>query len=173
MKSCILCNSNKEISDFYKHKEMSDGHLNKCKSCCKEQASKRMHKFREDPMWIEKEKERAREKYHRLGYRDKHKPSKEQKKAIISRYIQKYPEKQAAKEAISKYSKKKGFQLHHWSYNKEHYRDVIELLVSEHNLLHRHMNYDQERKMYRDKAGHLLGTKESHLELLNKLNSGL
>ena len=57
--------------------------------------------------------------------------------------------------------------LHHWSYNKEHWKDCIELSEKEHNLAHRYMIYDQERMMYRDLDGILLDTKEAHLEYLS------
>ena len=60
--------------------------------------------------------------------------------------------------------------LHHWSYNKEHALDVIELSIKEHNFLHRHMIYDAERFMYRRcDNNQLLDTKESHLEYFNYL----
>ena len=43
MKTCKECNTEKELSDFYNHPRMLDGHLNKCKECVKA----RVHKHRD------------------------------------------------------------------------------------------------------------------------------
>ncbi len=80
IKSCIICNIPQDIKEYYKHSKMSDGHLNKCKTCCKKQAKEREVELKKDLNWIETEKARAREKYHRLYSKGFHKPTKKKTK---------------------------------------------------------------------------------------------
>lgn len=169
MKKCINCGKLKDIECYYKHKQMSDGHLNKCKECCKYQASIRESSLRAtNQEWVEKDRKRARDKYYKLGYKDKYKPSAESKREIMRRYKEKYPEKLRALNLSSNLRPKiSGNQLHHWSYNIGDEKSVIELSVSNHNLAHRFMIYDQERMMYRTLSGELLDTKERHEEYIN------
>ena len=170
-KTCFKCNTEKPLSDYYKHKKMGDGHLGKCKECAKKDSNKREERLRNDVVWINGEKERCREKYHRLGYKYKT-PTFEKKKEAMRKYKMKYPEKIKARNSSQKMKPQiKGNVLHHWSYNEEHFKDVIELSVADHNKAHRHMVYDAERKMYRRADNNiLLDTKEAHIEYINLLN---
>lgn len=44
MKKCRACSKEKDLAEYYKHKQMSDGHLNICKKCTKKRiASHRLH----------------------------------------------------------------------------------------------------------------------------------
>jgi hypothetical protein len=164
MKKCFKCSCVKPLDNFYQHKGMSDGYLNKCKDCTKKEAEKREKKLRNDPKWVEKEKKRSREKYHRLGYKDKHKPNAKTQRKQALKYREKYPEKYKGKNRTSNMKPdKKGNHLHHWSYNDEHLIDVIELSPKDHSKAHRYLIYDQERKMYRNTENVLLDTRYRHM----------
>lgn len=170
MKNCIICNEKKEVSNFYKHKMMSDGHINKCKDCCKKQSNERYFEKIKSIEFLNLERNRNREKYHRLNYKEKNKPTADVSKKAANNYRSKYPEKLAATRKSQTMPRTIGNHLHHWSYRIEHQKDIIELDKTNHYLIHRFIIYDQERMMYRRiDTNELLSTKESHLEYINQI----
>ena len=70
MKQCISCLRVLPHTDFYKHAAMGDGHLNKCKGCCRVAAKARIERMKEDPVWVVRERRRSFKKnraYKRAG----------------------------------------------------------------------------------------------------------
>jgi hypothetical protein len=161
-KKCFKCNSIKPLTDFYKHNQMADGHVNKCKECNKKDVSGNYINNLNNLDYIESERKRGRLKYHRL-----YSGVKKNNKRVIN-YNKKYPEKYMAK--CNSASVKKEFdsaEKHHWSYNEEHYKDVIQLTKKHHMKAHRFIVYDQERFMYRTyDTNELLDTKRRHLQFI-------
>lgn len=165
MKICFKCGINKPLSEFYKHPQMGDGYLNKCKECAKMDVSADYAKKIVNPIWKEGERKRGRDKYRRL-YIGTGKAKPENNK----RWADKFPEKILAT-TKAHYLKKpfKDAEKHHWSYNEEHFKDVIWLFKKEHKKGHRFIVYDQERKMYRRfDTGELLDTKDRHEKFIRK-----
>lgn len=83
MKKCFKCLKEKELSDFYKHKQMADGHLNKCKSCTKEDV-------RRDRDISENARIYDRKRYMESQARRDHAAK------VAKRWAEKYPEKRKA-----------------------------------------------------------------------------
>jgi hypothetical protein len=157
MKKCIRCGKDKELNDFYAHPKTRDGHLNKCKDCCKEQADLREKKLRENVEFCEKERLRSIEKYHRLNYKNK---QYEQDKLKIYK-TGKY------KNLPRDLNLPNNENAHHWNYNL--IEDVIILDRRLHRFIHRYLILNEMTLVFETIEGNILDSREKHLEYIEKL----
>ena len=162
MKICFKCLKEKPLTEFYKHSKMADGHLNKCKECNKSDVKKDYYRKSEDVLFVKKERERSREKYHRLNYKERSKILNEDKPWKNSN---KY------KGLHKKFKVPKGFELHHWNYNEEFIEDVTILKTKQHRRAHTHLELDKDLLIFKTKSGLLLDTKLKHIVFL--ANNGI
>lgn len=90
-KKCFKCEIEKDISLFYKHKGMADGHIGKCKECTKNDVKKRYY----NPDSLEKIIE-----YEKLRYKN---PERKKKLLEYQRKRRlKFPEKNMSRQKIAK-----------------------------------------------------------------------
>lgn len=153
-KVCFKCNTLQPLTEYYKHAQMADGHLNKCKACTKKDAKERTEINTSTPEGLEKERKRHRDKYSRLGYKELQKEWDKDKP---------WKQSQVYKNLRRKYKTlAKGFELHHWNYNDELLEDVFIMTNKEHKQLHNHLILNTEQRLFCTHEGVLLDTKEKH-----------
>lgn len=168
-KKCFKCNIDQPLSEYYKHVGMADGHLNKCKKCTKKESWEREKGLRSNLSFVESEKDRHRNKYHRLSYKNKHKPSPEDRIKTMQNYRKKFPEKYRAHILSQRLYRPEGYELHHWNYNEVYAKDIIEVSIEDHSHIHRFLQYDSSLYIYRTKEGVLLDTKEKHVDYITEI----
>jgi hypothetical protein len=152
MKPCIRCGETKPITEFYTHPRMGDGHLNKCKLCCREQARMRHYQKSLDAAWVVAERVRHKSKSRRLSHGWRKSQAAEDGVAAHFAAIRAIPRVPPA------------WERHHWSYRPEHKTDVVLLRRDYHRALHRTIAYDPAVRMFRTRRGaRLLDTKRKHV----------
>lgn len=157
-KICFKCKIEKPISEFYVHKRMADGHLNKCKECTKTDVKLKYEENMQNIDYVEKERARGREKYKRLQYKNKYRKDYLQKTKHTNVYLK--------RRGIDLFEK----EAHHWSYNKEYLKDVFILNRRAHKLVHKYLTHDDETNCFFIKeTGKKLLTKKDHYNFMIKV----
>ena len=152
MKVCKDCNLEKETSEFY-------GVQNECKECTKERVKLREQKLRLDPNFVNSERIRHKEKYHRLNYKEKQKVwDKDKPWKSESKY----------KNLSRKFKTPLGCELHHWNYNTEFLEDVILMTTNQHRCLHKYLELSLELRIFKTEDSYL-NTKKNHLAFIDSL----
>lgn len=88
MKTCFKCNQAKPLTEFYRHKAMADGHLNKCKICTKSDVS--AYRLKNVERVREYDRQRAN-KPHRVKHRAR----------VAKSWKVAYPDRRAAQVALN------------------------------------------------------------------------
>lgn len=157
-KVCFKCGRELPLSFFYKHPQMADGHLNKCKDCTKKDVKKDYDRKSSDPDWVEKERRRGREKYRRLDYRTKTTGSRIMKD-------KRFKNMRTVRRVIDT-KLTEGKELHHWDYNQRY--NLILLDKRLHHRLHAIIELNMDEGIYYHN-GEKLDTLEKHLKVIKQV----
>lgn len=101
MKTCFKCKSSKPLSEFYKHKGMSDGYLNKCKECTKIDSNR--HRYENLDRVREYDRSRPNKAERTVKQSEYHKHGKgfEIARESVRRYRNNHPLRYKATNAVS------------------------------------------------------------------------
>ena len=161
MKTCFKCGAEKPLSEFYKHSQMADGHVNKCKECNKKDVRENRKDKKEYYDEYDRNRPNHAERVKKCSERVKllYSTDEEFKAKILNhkeRWLAANQHKRKAHYAVSIALRDgkliKGdccegcetttetLQGHHWSYLEEHWLDVVWLCPKCHGLEHKRLN---------------------------------
>ncbi len=173
-KVCFKCGKNLPLEMFYRHPQMGDGHLNKCKECTKKDVHETYQKNKENPEYMEHERARGRDKYERLyGNFNPAVIHTMSRKRICDAYLtgRSSRRKVQYRFMVRGIEFRKEYRVHHWNYMCPDSVFVIPDWL--HTSLHHRVRYSPENNCFMDnQTGMLIDTKEKHRELLFEIAPG-
>lgn len=161
MKRCFKCGAEKPLSEFYKHPKMLDGHVNKCKECNKKDVIENRLDKKDYYLNYDRNRPNHEERVASQSERTKtlynsNPEFKEKRKLEVREFRNSNPDKYKAQTSINnalrdgKLTKlnscehcgtsEKKIQARHWSYEPEHWLDVIWLCTKCHGKEHKRLN---------------------------------
>jgi len=146
---CTKCGRELPLSRFYRYLPSC------CMDCKKESVRENYLRKSEDPAFIEKERERGREKYRRLGYRNKRSDGSRLKSALYS------SASHAKRDLGAKVPA--DLELHHWNYHLP--KEVIVLPRRLHHRVHTGIKLNLTEGIYYQ-GDNRLDTLEKHLSFI-------
>lgn len=151
-RTCKCCGEVLQYNDFYKTRY---GYDYTCKKCRKRRIHEKYLEKSKSEEFMEKERARGREKYKRLGYKDKISKSKLLKE-------KKYPSLRNARRDFH-CTLSSSIELHHWNYNISN--SIIAMDRTLHHRLHTSITLDIENGIYLFN-GEKLDSLEKHLNVI-------
>ena len=134
MKECRTCGELLELSSFYTHPRMRDGHLNICKECTKKRIRA---KSKGNPVVLERDRQRNKQPHRLQANRDRYYANRNNSLArqVVSLAIKK-GELAPASACECQDCQAPASVLHHHSYEPDHWLDVVPLCRSCHGIRH-------------------------------------
>ena len=134
---------------------MGDGHLNKCKDCAKKDAKARYKRKSNDKAWLEKERARGREKFKRLGYKNRFKNMRGlcPLEANLSKMLRRKGYDTEGKEA------------HHWNYNLP--KSIFLLSRRAHRCIHKYIKVNYSDKYCYTLEGERIDTEHKAISMFS------
>lgn len=114
MKQCFKCKKEKPLTGFYKHKQMADGHLNKCKECTKKDSTSHRNKNLKKIRAYDRKRGNRQSPDYMKKYRERF-PRKYKAHGLVNNAVR---DKKLFKEPCEVCGKKKNVHAHHDDYAK-------------------------------------------------------